>query len=423
MQFAVGEKMVSVLGLALAPKALWTPPPPVLLVPGTLMPVRVELDGWLRPVDELRRAGAHPWWHVAPVGVAPWSAPATPAPTSDLVVPQVRLPRARGAPVRRFHARLRGPAVVWVGTPWVPWTLPDNAPNPTEHPAPIRLPSPPEADRALSESLADLNVLLAREAGDGARLPALDRTVGRIPWTPRRPTVRRALAERAAATGAGRGGVDGVKRQELRAAVYLVLAERAKPQRHRFGRSWATGADGKQAALVPEQLAPPAFWRWFCDEVRKAAEASLLGEPYPGSSGRAEDRRVLPGACRLREEWAASLTAGTDAAVDPLDLLLAAERRREAEAWWQLAQEEATPRQRQLLRALADLHAFSEDGGRAGAIASGGQGGDDVPALARAAERVGMAPSTARVQWKRLRDRLRAAYAGPAPVPHGGARA
>jgi hypothetical protein len=193
------------------------------------------------------------------------------------------------------------------------------------------------------------------------------------------------------------GTVEAAKRQELSAAVYVVLAERGRPQTHRFGRAWMTGADGQMEAFVPERLPPTLFWRWFCDEVRKAAAASLLGEAYPDGVTRAEKERALPG--RLGDEdslpdragtGVAHGVVGTDAS-DPLESVLADERRRQAANWWQVAMGEATPRQRELLRALAELH----------------EAAGDVPALAQAAAHTGMAASTARVQWKRLRDRLR----------------
>lgn len=196
----------------------------------------------------------------------------------------------------------------------------------------------------------------------------------------------------------GACSIDAVKQQELRAAVYLVLAERARPQAHRFGRSWVTGADGRVAEVTPERLPPPLYWRWFCDEVRKAAEASVLGESYPAGASAVRGERVLLG---LDELPAACLDiVCPDTSPDPLEALLAGERRREAIACWQMALDEATPRQRELLLALAEL----DDAPPAGATTSDASG---VPTLAAAAARLGMAPSTARVQWQRLVQRLR----------------
>jgi hypothetical protein len=210
----------------------------------------------------------------------------------------------------------------------------------------VRRPGP-----APGTPLGDLHLLLAA-AGDGAAaLAALERTVDRIPWRPRRPAVRRALAARAAAAG----GVDGVKRRELRAAVYLVLAERRRPQAHRFGRSWLTDGAGRVVPAVPEALAPALYWRWFGDEVRKAAEASLLGEPYPvlsplatadaapEAAGGAERGALARGGTapqrgnRLVYFGGGGLDGCADPAPAPLDVLLRREQRREAAAAWRAA--------------------------------------------------------------------------------------
>ena len=120
--------------------------------------------------------------------------------------------------------------------------------------------------------------------------------------------------------------VEDIKKRELRAAVYLVLAESARSQRHRFGRSWAAGPDGRPSTILPDRLSPPLYWRWFCDEARKAAEASLVGDPYPTEAPRLDavtaDLDVLP---------------SDSAAGDPLELLLREEREKEAAACWRTA--------------------------------------------------------------------------------------
>src|SRR5437762_3015221 len=85
--------------------------------------------------------------------------------------------------------------------------------------------------------LDDLALLMDVASADRDRLAALDRIVAGIAWLPRSPRVRRALEERAIGEGAH---VADVRQQELRAAVYLALAERERPQAHRFGQSWLT---------------------------------------------------------------------------------------------------------------------------------------------------------------------------------------
>jgi hypothetical protein len=92
------------------------------------------------------------------------------------------------------------------------------------------------------------------------------------------------------------------------------------------------------------------------------------------------------------EAWDGSaLDALPGDASDPLFVLVRREEVAEAAVRWRGLVERASPRQRDLLGALAaDVHA----------------GSDAV--LAAAARRLGMAPSTARVQWKRLVDRVNA---------------
>ena len=320
------------------PQRVWTPPRLYLLVPGPLCPVCVDLDAWRQPkqILDFPRMG--------------------------------RSSRRGGSRFRRVDWPLRGPAVVWLGVRWV-----------IHRPAPVQ----PEA----GTPAGDLHLLLTPGLSDAARLAALERTVDRIPWAPRRPSVRRALAARAADAGAG--SAETVKRQELRAAVYLVLAERKRPQTHRFGRAWVTDVDGRTTPVTPERLPPSLFWRWFCDEVRKAAEASLVGDAYPAERTGGDHAVVLPLSCQL--------AACPDPDADPLACLLAKERRREAARWWHVALGVATPRQRELLHSLA---ALAEAHPRLGA--------PEVSTLADAGKHVGMAPSTARVQWQRLVRRLRA---------------
>jgi hypothetical protein len=207
------------------------------------------------------------------------------------------------------------------------------------------------------------------------RAPALadvDRIVDSIAWSPRNPLVRRAIEERAGADGCT---VAEVRRRELRAALCLALAERGRPQAHRFGRRWLTDAGGR-AAAIPEHLPPELYERWLADEARKAAEASLLGHAYPGP-------RRSPA-----EPLAGDPPGGGP---DPLFVLLAREEHAERNRRWQELLGEVTPRQRELLGAMVEQ------------IATGLE-----PSPSAAAARLGMAESTARVQWKRLVDRHRA---------------
>jgi len=248
-----------------------------------------------------------------------------------------------------------------------------------EHSVPI----PPTTSPDVDASLGDLQILGPSGGNDAATLAALERIVRRISWIPRDPRVRRALAARAAADGRG---LEVARAAELRAAVYLVLAERGRPQAHRFGRLWPTGPDGRQIEIVPERLPPALFWRWFVDEVRKAAEASVLGLVYPTSRSEsvlfAADRRVA-----FDEP---DLDAYPGTVPDPLLILLDREHQDEIARSWKGVLDQATSGQRELLRALRDEREQSP-----------------AATLADAARRVNLAPSTARVQWKRLLQRIR----------------
>lgn len=137
---------------------------------------------------------------------------------------------------------------------------------------------------------------------------------------------------------------------------------------------------------MPEGLPPALFWRWFVDEVRKAAEASVLGLTYP--TGRAEWTWSAMDRCVAIDD--AGLDALPGPLPDPLLVVLDRERRDEVAQRWKDVLDRATPGQRALLRALRDE-----------------QEGSPAAALASAARRINLAPSTARVQWKRLLQRVR----------------
>lgn len=218
--------------------------------------------------------------------------------------------------------------------------------------------------------LGDLLLIAAPRADNRARLAALDRIVARIPWQPRSPQLWRSLARQAALAGQD---IETIKRQEMRAAVFLVMGERSRPQRHRFGRHWLTDSHGRQQAVAPERLPLPLFWRWFQDEARKAAEASVTGQEYPLTSS------------PMLLDYP-SLDAYSSSDLDPLEALIDEERRAETAARWEALLARATPGQRKLLQALAET---------------------ESPTLSDAARRLDLAPSTARVHWKRLLDRIR----------------
>jgi DNA-binding CsgD family transcriptional regulator len=225
---------------------------------------------------------------------------------------------------------------------------------------------------------ADFELLDDREADPDDRLAAVRRMADRMKWYPRKQAVRRALADQAAAEETS---VAQIRHRELCAAVLLVLDQQHRPQTHRVGKDWITGDDGRKAAVALIQLSMDLFWTWLYREVPKAAEASLLGLPYPPANNDPMD--LVKDGVRL----CLSLEAGShEPAVpdgDPLVALLEAERR--AEHWARLlpALQVATPRQIQLLGLLGS--GLSE---------------------AEAARRLKIKPGTARSQLGRLRRRV-----------------
>lgn len=251
--------------------------------------------------------------------------------------------------------------------------------------------------------LGDLRLLASALNHDSGVLVALDRVVDRIRWFPRNPEVRRALRTRAASEGRT---VEQVKRQELRAAIYLALGERGNPQIHRFGSRWLTDKHGHQLPFVPERLPVSLFWRWFQDEVRKIAESSLDDDSYAGSNPTPSVHlpnpklplgAVVASGDRITES--ATIDAILDGRLptelpladrDPVEVLIVDEERREVARRWSAVLARATPRQREILRCLVD-----------------GDGGNQPGMLADVARTLGVAPSTVRVQWKRLVDRMR----------------
>jgi hypothetical protein len=241
-----------------------------------------------------------------------------------------------------------------------------------------------------STALADLQVLLSGHADEGVRLAALERIVQRIAWHPRSPRIRRALAARASAEGKD---VAAVMLQELRAAVYLVLGELGRAQVHRFGKRWLTGADGRQRPFHPERLPPKLFWTWFTDEARKTAEAAMAEGDLRRIQPISRRASLTSGPASRRQADVINdvLLALPDEDSDPLDAVLADEHRHDIDDQWQRILARATPGQRQLLQALLTLDLEGS-----------------TPSLVEAAQRLRRAPSTIRVQWKRLVERARA---------------
>ncbi len=225
---------------------------------------------------------------------------------------------------------------------------------------------------------ADFDLLEDTSAKPEERLAAVQRMADRMEWYPRTWAVQRALAQQAAAEETS---VAQIRHRELCAAVLLVLDDKHYPKTHRFGKDWVTGEDGRKIALAPTQLPVDLFWDWFFIEVPKAAEASILGCPYPPSDADAMDRAKDGVPLCLSLDVRRHDPADPDG--DPLLALLETERRAEDDSRLLVALQAASPRQYQLLALLA-----------AGLTE------------AEAARRLGITPATARVQLARLRRKV-----------------
>ena len=222
----------------------------------------------------------------------------------------------------------------------------------------------------------DLFLLMRGDADPAQQLAALGRMANRVPWVPR-PAAWNALVKRARRESTS---VDTIKRQELQAAIVIVLGAVDQPHYYRFGREWLKGDDGHKVAVTPLHLELDRIWEWFYNEVRKAAEAALLEVPYPHVTRDVFHRKGSDGQRVCLPFDQVLLPEPTN---DPLILLLDRERRTEDEERLLAVLKRASPGQRQLLALIAEGNTE-----------------------AAAAQILGIAPSTARVQLYRLRKKV-----------------
>lgn len=236
---------------------------------------------------------------------------------------------------------------------------------------------------------------------DEERMAAIDRIVADIPWGPNSDwsdRERGAWRELRVRAEAEQRPIKELKRDLLAEAVVLVLADRDRFRRIRVGSGAGSfylredetspllvrpidlpySANPEVADGAPDRFAESPYRYWFRREVQKAAMAILLDEPYPLTDAASEDAGEQE---RAPLEDDSLLPA--DATADPLVALLQVEAQRATHARLASALAQATPRQQQLLSLIA-----------AGASA------------AEAARALGIAESTARVQLKRLREKV-----------------
>ena len=185
---------------------------------------------------------------------------------------------------------------------------------------------------------------------ESVRLAALDRMADRFRWVGGRERVKTALARRARERGVQPSGL---LRDELRAALLLVLGTSGQPQTIRFGSEWVKDERGKIAPVAPEELEVDWYYRWFGISVARAVERSLLERPdrVPTLEVREVERferRLAP----LPEGWAEERPSPP--ADDPLVLLVERDEHDDVRRRLAACLDVATPKQRHILALLAN---------------------------------------------------------------------
>lgn len=205
---------------------------------------------------------------------------------------------------------------------------------------PELVPGSPEGDFLLIQDV---------RADQDERLAALRRVAERMAWVGFRPGIRPALLRRAheRQVSASR-----VLRDELAAAMVLVLGSDSLPQTVRLGPDWVTDEQGKVIAFPPEQLGAWSYRDWFTAAVVRTVRRSLLDWPdvLPVGQGRPiEERegRVVPLAVGEEDDL-----LGPEAD-DPLTLLVVESDHDKACRRLAAVFDLATPCQRQILGLLA----------------------------------------------------------------------
>lgn len=233
------------------------------------------------------------------------------------------------------------------------------------------------------------------------RMAAIFRLVNTVRWSPNPEWGERervASNELRARAERDEKSLETVKQEVLSEAVVLVLGDRDRFQRIRVGRGrgsfsirenldadtgvyprdlpYSADTDITGALASDFELSPYLYW--FRREVQEAATAILLGDPYPPAD--ATDDAWKKRSHSVDNEVHPADSPGND----PLLHMLNDENYRAAVKRLALFLNHASPQQRDLLFLMAD----------------------GAP-TAEAARALGIAESTARVQIKRLRDKVR----------------
>ncbi len=126
--------------------------------------------------------------------------------------------------------------------------------------------------------------LFAAREGD---VEASWRLAGRLmkQWKPKEEA-NRILTEQAIDQGSTRARQ---KQATLQRAVIHVTQYATKEVSVQVGRATIRNEDGTVWTVTPEDTPLDWYWRWVQNEVPRAAEAELLGKPYPASHERPRD--------------------------------------------------------------------------------------------------------------------------------------
>jgi len=230
----------------------------------------------------------------------------------------------------------------------------------------------PDSPMRLVDTLHDV------DASDQEKLRAAEQLARRIRWRP---------------TGRAHAGLleyandrdvspETAKREMLQAAVFFAFSRGEEPQYVRYGRRWLKSGSGQRALIVPfEDLPVDLYMGWIWNQIRVAAEASVLDEPYPASG-----RDILSHPEKLKVPRPASDDEEpieiADSSADPLESLLIAEQASENRRRVLVLLDRSSRREKELLSLL--LRGFSRED---------------------AAQIMGVAPATVRAMLKHVRDK------------------
>lgn len=152
-----------------------------------------------------------------------------------------------------------------------------------------------------------------------------------------------------------------VRRDIFIEGVVLALTHMHDAQRFRAKDEWVVGDNKKIAEIIPYNLTPSYFEIWLHQETHKAAEAVVLGQPYPATDDLFDivDGIQRPDAgtgseslYQLLYSHSAPLDHDDEFLPDPTDLDDLDERHEVAKQRLAMISENLTPKERDLLSSL-----------------------------------------------------------------------